>query len=177
MLSANFHFCRGEVQDEVNVAERPKATAFAGGILPKGRIIGSNPIVYFVNFGGMCEWFMQSRWKRDGLLKARGFKSLFLLQASLVFNGSTVGFQPDSTGSIPVGRSMDIYDMRYVYVIRNLINEKVYVGQTKNFNNRKAGHLAIARHGVLRPLYAAMRKYGVENFTFEVIEECPDECY
>lgn len=40
---------------------------------------------------------------------------------------------------------------------------------------RKASHLYAARQGNLRPLYAAIRKHGAENFTFEVIEECIDE--
>lgn len=56
-----------------------------------------------------------------------------------------------------------------------MINGKVYVGQTKNFAIRKAGHLCAARHGLNRYLYNAMRKYGLENFIFEVIEECVDE--
>lgn len=68
--------------------------------------------------------------------------------------------------------------MRYVYLIRNLINGKVYVGQTKNFANRKAGHLQLAFHpravGGERPLYRSMRKHGVDNFAFEVLEECDD---
>lgn len=64
--------------------------------------------------------------------------------------------------------------MRYVYVIRNLINEKVYIGQTKNFDGRKADHLYAARKGNNRPLYASIRKYGVENFSFEIIETCED---
>lgn len=65
--------------------------------------------------------------------------------------------------------------MRYVYVIRNLITEKVYVGQTKNITQRKAGHFYAARKGNERPLYRSIRKHGAENFSFEVIEECDDE--
>ena len=60
-------------------------------------------------------------------------------------------------------------------MITNLINSKVYVGQTKNFANRKAGHLYGAKRGCNRPLYRSIRKYGVENFKFEVIEECEDD--
>jgi len=69
--------------------------------------------------------------------------------------------------------------MRCVYLIRNLINGKVYVGQTKNFAQRKAGHLRLARHpravGGERPLYRSMRKHGIGNFTFELLEECEDQ--
>ena len=65
--------------------------------------------------------------------------------------------------------------MRYVYIITNRINHKVYVGQTKNPVKRKKGHWSAGRHDVVGHLYSSMRKYGVENFSFEVIEECPDE--
>lgn len=64
--------------------------------------------------------------------------------------------------------------MRYVYVIRNLINGKVYVGQTKNFAQRKAGHIYSAKSAIDRPLQRSMRKHGIENFSFEIIEECVD---
>ena len=65
--------------------------------------------------------------------------------------------------------------MRCVYLIRNLVNDKVYVGQTKNLASRKASHLYAMRRGDCRPLYSAIRKHGVENFTFEVLEECTDD--
>lgn len=65
--------------------------------------------------------------------------------------------------------------MRYIYLIKNNVNNKVYVGQTKNHTKRKAGHFYAARCGVLYPLYCSIRKHGVENFSFEVIEECDDD--
>lgn len=65
--------------------------------------------------------------------------------------------------------------MRYVYLIKNLVNSKVYVGQTKNLAVRKSGHLRAAKCGNVRPLYASIRKHGESNFTFEVLEECADE--
>lgn len=61
-----------------------------------------------------------------------------------------------------------------MYLIRNLINGKVYVGQTKCLTNRKLAHLSTARAGDQRPLYASIRKHGAENFAFEVLEECDD---
>lgn len=64
--------------------------------------------------------------------------------------------------------------MRCVYLIRNTVNEKVYVGQTKNFVVRKAVHLYAARKGCERPLYRAIRKYGEDAFVFEILEECDD---
>lgn len=65
--------------------------------------------------------------------------------------------------------------MRYVYIIRNLINNKIYVGQTKTPKRRYWCHFAVARSGNTRPLYASIRKHGKENFSFEVIEECADD--
>lgn len=65
--------------------------------------------------------------------------------------------------------------MRFVYVLQNLVNGKVYVGQTKSPSKRKATHFYNARKGIARPLYAAIRKHGVENFAFEVLEECIDD--
>ena len=59
--------------------------------------------------------------------------------------------------------------------MRNMINGKVYVGQTKNFAQRKGGHVYAAKRGLDRPLYRSMRKHGLVNFTFEIIEECAHE--
>lgn len=64
--------------------------------------------------------------------------------------------------------------MRFIYKIVNIIDNKIYVGQTRNFESRKLGHHYQAKRGNFRPLYASIRKHGIENFIFEVIEECED---
>lgn len=70
----------------------------------------------------------------------------------------------------------DTYCMRYIYKISNLTNGKVYVGQTYDFAQRKAGHIYSSKnHSDERPLYRSMRKHGIENFSFEIIEECADD--
>lgn len=60
-----------------------------------------------------------------------------------------------------------------IYLARNMINGKCYIGQTteSGFMGRKCSHLSSARKGDLRPLYRAMRKYGVDNFEWEIIHK------
>ena len=72
-----------------------------------------------------------------------------------------------------VGRH-DSYHMRYIYMIKNLLNNKIYIGQTKNFQNRISGHIRDSRDEMSH-LKLSMRNYGVENFSFELIEECLDD--
>lgn len=62
--------------------------------------------------------------------------------------------------------------IRYVYTITNLINGKQYVGVTKNFKKRFKDHKAEMRGKTNKPLYNSMRKYGIENFKFEIICTC-----
>ena len=59
-----------------------------------------------------------------------------------------------------------------IYLIENLINNKKYVGQSKNILARWSGHRCDSKTRDL-PLYRAMRKYGLENFKFSILEECP----
>lgn len=70
--------------------------------------------------------------------------------------------------------------MAIVYAIQNnLTNGIVYVGQTTNFKQRKVAHRHAAKNinspSYNFPLYRAMRKYGVENFSFIVLKECDPE--
>lgn len=64
-----------------------------------------------------------------------------------------------------------------IYKITNQINGKIYIGQSCNIEQRWNQHIATAKndnhYGHCRTLlYPAMRKYGIENFTMEIIEEC-----
>lgn len=66
-----------------------------------------------------------------------------------------------------------------IYKITNLINNKVYIGQSRNiqarFNAHKRRPFDIVDEDYEKVLYRAIRKYGLENFSFEVIEQCPIE--
>lgn len=64
--------------------------------------------------------------------------------------------------------------MAYIYKITNQINNKVYIGQTSlNPKIRWNQHITDSKKekNDHRALYSAFNKYGVENFSFEVIEE------
>lgn len=64
--------------------------------------------------------------------------------------------------------------MSYIYKIINDINDKVYVGKTEfSIEKRFKEHCkdAFKDRNEKRPLYAAMRKYGIEHFHIELVEE------
>ena len=61
-----------------------------------------------------------------------------------------------------------------IYKVTNNINNKVYIGlTTQTLEQRKYCHLAEIKKGRLSHLYfyRAMRKYGIENFSWEIICE------
>lgn len=66
-----------------------------------------------------------------------------------------------------------------IYKIVNKINNKIYIGQSKDIEKRWINHRSDANnihsHCYNYPLYRAFRKYGLENFDFQVIEECSVE--
>lgn len=67
--------------------------------------------------------------------------------------------------------------MGFIYKITNKINGKCYIGKTEqSIEKRFKQHIhdAGTERCRLRPLYRAMNKYGVENFTVETLEECED---
>lgn len=64
--------------------------------------------------------------------------------------------------------------MAYIYQIVNDINNKVYIGKTEfSIEKRFKEHCkdAFKDRNEKRPLYSAMRKYGIEHFHIELIEE------
>lgn len=67
----------------------------------------------------------------------------------------------------------------YIYIIKNIVNDKVYIGRTVNFSDRFYRHKSRAcrprnkEYGSV--LYNAIRKYGENNFTFKVLIVCEDK--
>lgn len=64
--------------------------------------------------------------------------------------------------------------MAYIYQITNDINNKVYVGKTEtSLKQRFREHCKDSQIKKCenRPLYRAMRKYGIEHFSISLIEE------
>lgn len=63
-----------------------------------------------------------------------------------------------------------------IYLIQNKINNKVYIGLSVDIEERWQHHrslyLNINSKEANKPLYLAFRKYGIENFDFQILEEC-----
>ena len=56
-----------------------------------------------------------------------------------------------------------------IYKITNNINKKIYIGKSVNIETRWNQH-KYTKDSL--PIHHAIQKYGINNFTFEVIEEC-----
>ena len=60
----------------------------------------------------------------------------------------------------------------FIYIIRNTVNSKVYIGQTRtSVEQRWKEHLRHAQYGN-QVINRAMRKYGVDKFYIETLEIC-----
>ena len=63
-----------------------------------------------------------------------------------------------------------------IYKITNLTNNKVYIGQTTNFHQRKLDHFkktAVNQRPI--NLHRDMKKVGVDKFSMALLEECSVE--
>jgi len=62
-----------------------------------------------------------------------------------------------------------------IYKLLNLLNNEIYIGSTgDSFYRRFSKHLYLCKKGSLACpfLYNAMRKYGIENFEYSILEIC-----
>jgi len=63
----------------------------------------------------------------------------------------------------------------FIYKVTNHTNGKCYVGKTvQTPQHRWSKHLSRARKGSTLPFHQAIRKYGEENFSFEVLAQLHD---
>ena len=62
-----------------------------------------------------------------------------------------------------------------IHLITNLVNGKKYIGQSIHCNSRYTQHKSSAKTGSKQLLHRAIRKYGEENFSFDIIELCTKE--
>ena len=64
-----------------------------------------------------------------------------------------------------------------VYKITNTITGDFYIGSSKNIKNRWAAHKCKSKWNECpnNPMYLDMKKYGVDKFAFEIIEEVEAE--
>jgi len=63
----------------------------------------------------------------------------------------------------------DVDNLPGIYKITNKINEKSYIGQSKHIKRRWREHVNGLENSVIS---TAIKKYGKENFIFEVLEQC-----
>ena len=59
-----------------------------------------------------------------------------------------------------------------IYKIENLINHKIYVGQSVHIERRWKEHCFPSTNSLISN---AIKKYGKENFSFQILEECSEE--
>lgn len=66
--------------------------------------------------------------------------------------------------------------MFYLYKITNQLSQKVYIGQSNKETERWRQHKYFSRQEKpIQYIHRAIAKYGVENFTYEVIAMCKKE--
>lgn len=66
-----------------------------------------------------------------------------------------------------------------IYKITNTKNGKAYIGLSRNcqrrwYDHRSHSKTSLKAENLNKPLYLAMRKYGVDSFIFEILEECQE---
>lgn len=59
--------------------------------------------------------------------------------------------------------------MYQVYRIVNILNEKVYIGRSKDAKNRFKSHEYTANGGRGYQLHSAIRKHGIDNFKLDIL--------
>lgn len=58
-----------------------------------------------------------------------------------------------------------------IYRFTNLINGKIYIGKSIEPERRRVNHLTSANSGSTTAFHRAIRKYGIDEFSFEIIDD------
>ena len=77
-----------------------------------------------------------------------------------------------------IGRVVGKETVTGIYKITNIENNMCYIGQAVDISSRWKQHIKRgvgAETPTRNKLYPAMEKFGVENFTFEIVEKCQKE--
>ena len=64
-----------------------------------------------------------------------------------------------------------------IYMITNLTTKQAYIGQSVDIKERFRQHIksGLSSTTTTNKLYQSMKQYGVDNFTFQILEEVPRE--
>lgn len=64
-----------------------------------------------------------------------------------------------------------------IYIIRNIVNNNIYIGSATSLQGRKATHFSLLRNKKHYNLHLqrAYNKYGFDSFNFEILEYCLPE--
>jgi len=64
-----------------------------------------------------------------------------------------------------------------IYKITNIINNKVYIGQSKDIDTRLRGHKSTLKANTHFNIHLqrAYNKYGINSFTYDIQEECSED--
>lgn len=57
----------------------------------------------------------------------------------------------------------------FIYKITNISNNKIYIGQSIDPNERWKRHINLSKTNPIQYIHRAMNKHGIENFAFEII--------
>jgi group I intron endonuclease len=66
--------------------------------------------------------------------------------------------------------NITLTEFGHIYILRNKINNKLYIGQSIRVKNRLSEHIQNVVNKKNYILYNAINKYGLENFEFNIID-------